>query len=360
MYEPFYGFKEKPFHLTPSPNYFFASEVHKRAMSYLEYGVQSGEGFIVISGAIGTGKTTLANSLIDRLDRDSITCIQIVTPKLAPEDLLQTAATKLGIDAYDMSKSQLLNEIEQALLALYNNGKRALLIVDEAQNLPAESVEELRMLSNFQIDGYPLIQSFLLGQNELNAIIQRADMEQFRQRIVASLNLRALNQEEVTQYIEFRVNQAYDDGEEHKIFSQKALDTIFELTGGVPRKINSLCDRILLFGFLQDKTFITDEDVNTVSEEISVESQSYSADANESDSLVTDALNGKQPSIDFINDLDYIQSVISEFRESLETSIEYKLKISKYLDNVIKRKLQRIKSSNFSDPTDEITGKEEQ
>lgn len=352
MYEPFYGFKEKPFHLTPSPNFFFASEVHRRAMSYLEYGVQSGEGFIVISGAIGTGKTTLANSLIDRLDRDDITCIQIVTPKLAPEDLLQTTATKLGIEAFDMSKSQLLIEIEKKLISLQQSGKRALLIVDEAQNLPAESVEELRMLSNFQMDGLPLIQSFLLGQNELNSIIQRSDMEQFRQRIVASLNLRPLTKEEVTQYIEFRVNQAFDNGEETKVFSQEALDTIFELSDGVPRRINSLCDRILLFGFLQEKTFLTDEDVKTVSEEISGESRSYSSQSETEASERNINLSHDKKSIEFIDDLDYVRGIIADFRESLETSIEYKLKISKYLDNVIKRKLQRIKSSNSAKDLD--------
>mgnify|MGYP005989261761 CR=1 FL=1 len=349
MYESFYGFKEKPFHLTPSPNYFFASEVHKRAMSYLEYGVQSGEGFIVISGAIGTGKTTLANSLLDRLDRDNITCIQIVTPKLAPEDLLQTTATKLGLDAYKMSKAELLGEIEKALIELYQQGKRALLIVDEAQNLPSESVEELRMLSNFQMDGYPLIQSFLLGQNELNSIIQQADMEQFRQRIVASLNLRPLNKEEVTQYIEFRINQAHIEPEDKRVFSQAALDRIFEITNGVPRKINTLCDRILLFGFLQDSTFLTDQDVNTVSEEISAESNSYNPEPNQIDSQIKPDSIQQGRAVQFIDDLDYIQGMISEVRESLESSIEYKLKISKYLDNVIKRKIKQIKSDNLSD-----------
>ena len=348
MYESFYGFKEKPFHLTPSPNYFFASEVHKRAMSYLEYGVQSGEGFIVISGAIGTGKTTLANSLLDRLDRETITCIQIVTPKLKPEDLLQTTATKLGLDAYKMSKAELLGEIEKALIGLYQSGQRALLIVDEAQNLPAESVEELRMLSNFQIDGYPLIQSFLLGQNELNSIIQQPDMEQFRQRIVASLNLRPLTAEETAEYVEFRVSQAFEESARKKVFSPAALEKIFQLTKGVPRKINTLCDRVLLYGFLQECELLTDQDIATVSEEIMGESSF--AHATSDDVIDDDILNidkalslDKMPS-QFIEDLDYIQNIIGELRESLESSIAYKLKISKYLDNVIKRKIKQIKT----------------
>ena len=349
MYESFYGFKEKPFHLTPSPNYFFASEVHKRAMSYLEYGVQSGEGFIVISGAIGTGKTTLANSLLDRLDRDSITCIQIVTPKLAPEDLLQTTATKLGLEAYNMSKAELLGEIEKALIALYQSGKRALLIVDEAQNLPAESVEELRMLSNFQIDGYPLIQSFLLGQNELNSIIQQPDMEQFRQRIVASLNLRPLTQEETAEYIEFRVAQALEDGIESKVFSAAALEKVFQLTQGTPRKINTLCDRILLYGFLQEHRLLTDEDVTTVSEEIMGESNFSAPTQTETSSLDELDLSPLKAPSQLVDDLDYIQDIIGELRESLESSIAYKLKISKYLDNVIKRKIKQIKTEPGSD-----------
>lgn len=348
MYESFYGFVEKPFHLTPSPNYFFASEVHKRAMSYLEYGVQSGEGFIVISGAIGTGKTTLANSLLDRLDREKITCIQIVTPKLAPEDLLQATAKKLGLDAYNMSKAQLLGEIEQSLLALYQSGKRALLIVDEAQNLPAESVEELRMLSNFQVDGFPLIQSFLLGQNELTAIIQQPDMEQFRQRVVASLNLRPLTEQETQDYIEFRVAQALGGDVDKKLFSTDALVRIFQLTSGIPRKINTLCDRVLLFGFLQEQLLLTDADINTVSEEILGESNIISS--NEQDrqpepqiALDVDTSNA------MLNDISYIQSSIAELKETLETSIAYKLKISKYLDNLIKRKLQTIRNENNDD-----------
>src|SRR6056300_1436311 len=166
MYEAHYGLNAKPFQLTPDPEFFFASTLHKRAMSYLEYGLSQAEGFIVITGGIGTGKTTIANSLLANLQGD-IVAAQIVTPKLSPDDVVKMVATKFGVDVTDKSKTQVLDELEQYLYALAKDNKRALLLVDEAQNLPLETIEELRMLSNFQQAGKPLLQSFLLGQEEL-------------------------------------------------------------------------------------------------------------------------------------------------------------------------------------------------
>ena len=280
MYEAHYGLNAKPFQLTPDPEFFFASTLHKRAMSYLEYGLSQAEGFIVITGGIGTGKTTIANSLLANLQGD-IVAAQIVTPKLSPDDVVKMVATKFGVDVTDKSKTQVLDALEQYLYALAKDNKRALLLVDEAQNLPLETIEELRMLSNFQQAGKPLLQSFLLGQEELQPILRAPNMEQFRQRIVASCHLAPLNAEETNEYIKYRMisagwkEQQQDNNStniaKHDLFSADALQEIYLFTKGIPRKINTFMDRVLLFGFLEDMHTFTADDIQKVIAEVSAE-----------------------------------------------------------------------------------------
>ena len=231
MYESFYGLDSKPFQLTPDPAFFFASKWHKRAMSYLQYGLSQAEGFIVITGDIGTGKTTIANSLLAEIE-DDIVAAQIVTPKLTPDELVKMVASKFEINTAGLTKADILKELESFLYALSQQGRRALLLVDEAQNLPLETIEELRMLSNFQQNGKPLLQSFLLGQEELQPILRAPNMEQFRQRIVASCHLAPLVADEVVRYIEYRMEHAgWNRG---ALFSQEAYSRIHEFTRGVP------------------------------------------------------------------------------------------------------------------------------
>ncbi len=208
MYESYYGFTEKPFQLSPDPRFFFATSHHQRALSYLQYGLNQGEGFIVITGPIGTGKTTIARNLLSSIGDDNIVAAQLVTTKLSPDELLELVAAEFKITLKGNSKAEVLRSIESFLIQLHKQGKRALLLVDEAQNLPSETVEELRMLSNFQLDDKPLIQSFLLGQEELKDIIQAPNMEQFRQRIIASAHLQPLSVQEVKSYINHRLHQA--------------------------------------------------------------------------------------------------------------------------------------------------------
>ena len=220
MYESYYGLNSKPFQLTPDPEFFFASKWHKRAMSYLQYGLSQAEGFIVITGGIGTGKTTVANSLLEEIE-DDIAAAQIVTPKLSPDELVKMVASKFDIPTEGRSKADILKALELFLYDLNKAGRRALLLVDEAQNLPLETIEELRMLSNFQLNGKPLIQSFLLGQEELQPILRAPNMEQFRQRIVASCHLAPLSLEECKEYIEYRLHHAGWNGS--ALFSDEAL-----------------------------------------------------------------------------------------------------------------------------------------
>lgn len=339
MYESYYGFKEKPFQLSPDPRFFFASNHHQRAMSYLQYGLDQGEGFIVVTGPIGTGKTTIARNLLNNIADNSIVAAQLVTTKLNPQELLALVASEFHIKTNGESKADLLQAIEDFLIKLNKQGKRALLIVDEAQNLPAETVEELRMLSNFQLDNKPLIQSFLLGQEELKPIIQAPDMEQFRQRIIASAHLKPLSVEEVKEYILYRLNQAGCIKE--SLFSEDAFAIIHEKTLGVPRKINIFVDRILLFGFLEELEQITVEAINTVAEEMEVELTG---------SLNNTTLENNEPTQVVVNsneNVQHIKDVLREVEEILETSIKQKVKMARYVDKLLKHKSRLYAEQNI-------------
>ena len=331
MYESYYGFSERPFQLSPDPRFFFATKHHQRALSYLQYGLAQGEGFIVITGPIGTGKTTLARNLLANIADENIVAAQLVTTKLTPDELLELVAAEFNITVSGNSKAGTLQSIEKFLINLHKQGKRALLLVDEAQNLPPETVEELRMLSNFQLDNKPLIQSFLLGQEELKTIISAPDMEQFRQRIIASAHLKPLNAEEVKNYIKYRLAQANCTKE--ALFSEEAFQLIFEKTLGVPRKINIFVDRLLLFGFLEELSNIDCKAINEVAKEMSVElTGSISGQA------LTDE-NKQQPLvINSTANVENIKNVLREVEEILENSIQQKVKMTRYIDKLLKQK----------------------
>lgn len=331
MYESYYGFSERPFQLSPDPRFFFATNHHQRALSYLQYGLDQGEGFIVITGPIGTGKTTIARNLLANIADENIVAAQLVTTKLAPEELLDLIAAEFKITVTGNSKADVLQSIEKFLINLNKQGKRALLLVDEAQNLPVETVEELRMLSNFQLDSKPLIQSFLLGQEELKAIISAPDMEQFRQRIIASAHLKPLNAEEVKNYINHRLAQANCNKE--ALFSDEAFQLIFEKTLGVPRKINIFVDRLLLFGFLEELTNIDCNAINEVAKEMSVElTGSLSSNALE------DIKTSQPLVINSTEHVENIKNVLREVEEILESSIQQKVKMTRYVDKLLKQK----------------------
>ena len=269
MYEKFYGLTHKPFQLSPDPKFFFASDHHKKALSYLKYGLGQREGFIIITGPIGTGKSTLARNLLSDVDGSNIIAAQLVTTMLEPAELLEMVARAYGLEPADNNKATVLQAIESYLMSLHQQGKRAVLLVDEAQNLPAESVEELRMLSNFQIGNRPLFQSFLLGQDELRDIIRSPGMEQFRQRIIASSHLRAFTAEETRDYIQHRLVQA--GWQNNPQITSDAFDLIHAQTGGVPRMVNLFMDRLMLFGYLEELTSFHTDDVRAVTEEMANE-----------------------------------------------------------------------------------------
>ncbi|QDO99963.1 ExeA family protein [Thalassotalea sp. PS06] len=354
MYENFYGFKAKPFQLNPDPKFFFGSAKHTQALSYLQYGLEQGEGFIVITGPIGTGKTMLAQSLLHRIKDSSIEAIQIVTSKLSPEDLLRAIVRKFKMPVENRSKASLLQAIEQHLLALNSKGKRALLLVDEAQNLPAETVEEMRMLSNFQRNNKPLLQSFLLGQEELKPIIQSQGMEQFRQRIIASCHLQPLTTEEIAQYIKHRLELVSE--EPLQIFADDCYEYIKQKTLGIPRKINLFVDRVLLYGFLNNKRFLIREDLQAVSEEFAEElstSQPTQADINAEEQVETTAKKAEKPkglSKDTRLVDKRILKSLKKISDYLQESIDQKMSISRDLDKLIEQKVALAMERQHSRP----------
>jgi len=250
MYEAFYNLHAKPFQLNPDPRFFYGSRGHMRVMSYLEYGLHQGEGFIVITGEIGAGKTTLVRNLFRKLDTEHVVAANLVSTQLDADDTLRMVVAAFGLPHEDTSKAILLKKLEAFLLSLHNQGKRALLVVDEAQNLTPRAVEELRMLSNFQCGEKSLLQSFLLGQPEFRNTLQGEDMQQLRQRVIASYHLGPMDEPETRAYIEHRLQTAGWKGDPS--FSADAFSAIYNYTGGIPRKINTLCDRLMLLGYLED------------------------------------------------------------------------------------------------------------
>ncbi|MFO0445033.1 MAG: XrtA/PEP-CTERM system-associated ATPase, partial [Betaproteobacteria bacterium] len=226
MYEAFYGLTAKPFQLNPDPSFYFASKQHRRAKAYLEYGVSRNEGFIVITGEIGAGKTMVLRSLIEGLAGSNVITGHLVTTQLGAEDTLRMVGAAFGFRVKDVPKSELLITLEAFLISQTSKGKRCLLIVDEAQNLSPRAVEELRMLSNFQFGNQALLQSFLVGQPEFRAILQRPEMEQFRQRVAATCHIGPLDADETRGYIEHRLRCAGSKGKPS--FEPAAFEGIFK------------------------------------------------------------------------------------------------------------------------------------
>ncbi|AVR94771.1 XrtA/PEP-CTERM system-associated ATPase [Pseudoduganella armeniaca] len=272
MYESYYGLSDKPFRLRPDPHFFFGSKGHKRAMAYLEYGLSQGEGFIVITGEIGAGKTTLVRHLFRQLQSDRIVAAHIVNTHVDADDILRGVVAGFGLPFEESaSKTTLLARLEAFLRSCDQQGKRALLVVDEAQNLTPRVVEELRMLSNFQTDEKSLLQTFLLGQPEFRVTLHSPGMQQLRQRVIATYHLGPMDALETQAYIEHRLLTVGWQGDPS--FTPGAHAAIYQFTGGIPRKTNHLCDRLLLMGFLEEMHAFTEADIETVIRDIDQEFQ---------------------------------------------------------------------------------------
>lgn len=270
MYDGFYNLNKKPFQLSADTEFFFNSAVHRRALAYMRYGLTQGEGFVVVTGKPGTGKTMLVKELVKSLDNDNIAIGIMVSSQVGADDLLKIISATFGLPYDGEDKSTLLTRIQRFFIQQARDGKRVLMIVDEAQNLPKDSLEELRMLTNFELSGKALFQIFLIGQPELGETLFLPELEQLRQRIVATYQLKPLSEEETKSYILFRLEKA--GWNKTPEFEDDIFAVICSYTQGIPRRINTLCDRVLLFGYLEELALIGLAAVNKVIAEIEEES----------------------------------------------------------------------------------------
>ncbi|MCP8892240.1 ExeA family protein [Sphingomonas faeni] len=267
MYDEHYGLTGRPFQLTPDPKFWFETATHRKAMAYLGYGLAQGEGFIVITGDIGAGKTTLVGHLMDTIDHQRLNAIRLVSTAIEADDLLRIVATELHVDPAGLTKAELLTAIERGLHAVARTGKRTLLIVDEAQALPVSALEELRMLSNFQAGGHALLQIVLLGQPEFRDRLQGSDrLEQLRQRVIAIHHLDPMEEHEVSDYLAHRLTVVGWDG--NPDFADDASEAFYAGSAGIPRRLNLLAGRVMLHAAIEDLTVIDGSTVRSVQRDL--------------------------------------------------------------------------------------------
>lgn len=252
MFDNFYGFNGRPFQLTPDPAFYFESLTHRKALSYLGYGLAQGEGFIVITGEVGSGKSTLVAHLMATIDRQRLTAAQIVTSRLDANEVVQVVAQAFGLSVRGQDKAGALGAIEGYLHDEARAGRRCLLVVDESQNLSVGALEELRMISNFQLGSHPLLQILLLGQPEFRDALQgHPQLEQLRQRVIAAHHLEAMEPGEVEPYIIHRLRLVGWQG--NPAFDSRVFGELHAATGGVPRRINQIVNRLLILGAVEQR-----------------------------------------------------------------------------------------------------------
>jgi len=272
MYEQYYGFAEKPFSLTPDPKYLYRSESHANALELLLYAIERREGFVVITGDIGTGKTTLCRALLEQTDQKTFTAL-LLNPFLSEEDLLKAILQDLGVlsrgegrvgGGPPLSKQDLVNTLHDFLLSLVPIGGRTVVIIDEAQNLPLAVLEQIRILSNLETNKEKLLQIILVGQLNLVSLLRSPELRQLDQRVSIRYQLKALTEEEVGAYVSHRL--AIASGASSVVFTPNALRLVHACSGGIPRLVNMLCDRSLLGGYSAQTTRIDEDIVATAAE----------------------------------------------------------------------------------------------
>jgi general secretion pathway protein A len=267
VYEKFYGLDGPPFLLTPDPRFFFSSSNHRRAITHLVYGLDQREGFIVITGEVGAGKTMLVEQLWLQLNRNTYAVCKVVTTQVSGDDLLRLIMDGFGLSVVQgTDKSVLLRRFENMVREQRSAGRRCVLVVDEVQNLTFAALEELRMLSNITVDGKASVQTILLGQPQFRAILASRDAEQLRQRVLASFHLGPMSDVETQLYIEHRLKTVGWNG--NPSWDEDAFAAVHRHTGGTPRRINTLCSRVLQFGALDERTAISAAMVDEVADEM--------------------------------------------------------------------------------------------
>lgn len=256
MYTSYFGLKENPFNLTPDPQYFFMSQQHSEALNHLIYGINEKKGFMVVTGGIGTGKTTISRTLLSELD-DSVTSALIFNPSLSDIELLETIVKEFGIEtgSEKRTKKDYIDVLNEFLLQNFAAGKNAVLLIDEAQNLSRSVLEQIRMLSNLETEREKLIQIILLGQPELQELLGLPSLRQLNERITVRYDLAPLNNEQVRRYIEHRLEVAHGTNGD-VTFLPGACKIIYDYSRGIPRRVNAICDRALLIAYTKERAVI--------------------------------------------------------------------------------------------------------
>ncbi|MEZ4485584.1 MAG: XrtA-associated ATPase [Syntrophotaleaceae bacterium] len=265
MYESFFGLQAKPFNLVPDPRFLYLSRTHKKALHYLQYGLQEGAGFILLTGEVGSGKTTILKDFVRRLAGDTVLAM-VFNTSLGGEQLLAAVNEEFGLDVAGRDKLGLQRDLNDFLIQQYAENVAPILIIDEAQNLSPESLEEVRLLSNLETGGTKLLQIILVGQPELQEILDRHSLRQLRQRIAVSCHLSALALEEIEEYIRYRLEKA--GNRDAVTFEIGSMEIIYRFSGGIPRLVNRICDFLLLSAFGEENTHLSVELVADVAMEV--------------------------------------------------------------------------------------------
>ena len=267
MYQEYFGFKEMPFHVTPNPRFLFLSPTHEEALQHLRYGIEDKKGFIVLTGEVGCGKTTLCRQLLEELEqREEVDTALLLNPRVSETQLLRGIMKELGEEAKARSKSDLLDKMNDLLLERIHAGREIVVIIDEAQNLSFEVMEMLRMVSNLETYDQKLLQIILMGQPELNEKLKEERLRQFRQRILVHYDLKPLNSREVELYITHRLTRAGSNGRIQ--FTPRALRKIASKSLGIPRMINNICDKALLATYIRNGNEVSWWDVRRALKDI--------------------------------------------------------------------------------------------
>lgn len=266
MYKEYFGLKEDPFSIAPDPQFLYMSGRHREALAHLIYGMKADSGFVLLTGEVGTGKTTVCRCLLGQIPEDSEIAF-ILNPKLSVVELLATICDELGIayPANNHSVKIFIDRINLYLLNAHSEGKRTVLIIDEAQNLSVDVLEQIRLLTNLETDKRKLLQVIMLGQPELNRLLERPELRQLSQRVTARYHLEPLAKDEIENYLTHRLAVA---GVERPLFPQKTIGKLYSLSGGVPRLINLLCDRALLGAYVKGENIVSSSLLTAAASEV--------------------------------------------------------------------------------------------
>ncbi len=335
MYKSFYGFSEKPFHIVPNPQFLFMSQKHQNALTYLEYGLMERTGFITLTGEIGTGKTTLIRYILDRIEPNMEVAV-IFNTNVSSDQIIDLILQEFEIAPIEGNKAKSLDLFFKFLIDQYAQKKRVLLIVDEAQNLSREALEEIRMLSNLQSDEEMLLQIMLVGQPELREKLRSPALTQFAQRIAVSYHLSPLTREETGSYIAHRLKKV---GGNEGLFTPEAVDLVHQAAGGIPRTINLLCDAALVYGFADELTILEKKIIEQVIEDkggmgLFLEDTNPPSGQATSSSETTDG--------GLLKRMERIETSVAELRMQVEWKMEQLTDIANGYKDELVQKIQRL------------------